>query len=332
MRKIKILFSLIILAGIAGLFLYFHEINAVNSNQYGDKTFIIEKGQGVETITRNLVDEGFLEQPFWFKLYVWKMGYETRFVDGEYDLRTDLSVKQLLEKFMTGQRTKETEIKIIEGWSVDDIDEYLAEGNLIERNELVKYGKDYSSEDWDFLFDRAKDASLEGYLYPDTYRVFKQTSLDAIVEKMLFNFDNKLTDEMRAEIKKQKKSIFKVVTLASIVEKEMFGYENRRVVAQVFWDRIDKGIPLQSDATVNYITKKGTTRPSLDDTKIDNPYNTYKYYGLPPGPICNPSIEAIRAVIYPADTDYLYFLTTPENEIIFSRTYDEHLRNARKYY
>ena len=195
----------------------------------------------------------------------------------------------------------------------------------------MKYSNNFSRKDWSFLIDRPKGASLEGYLYPDTYRVYKQTDLEAIVEKMLNNFDAKLTTEMRDEIKKQKKTIFEVLTLASIVEKEMYGYENRRVVAGIFYNRLKVGMPLQSDVTVNYITKKGTTRPSLDDTHIDNPYNTYVNKGLPPGPVCNPSIEAIKAVIYPADTDYMYFLTNEKEQIIFSKTYEEHLRNINKH-
>lgn len=149
---------------------------------------------------------------------------------------------------------------------------------------------------------------------------------------MLRNFDDKLTPEMRAEIKKQGRTVYQVLTLASIVEKEMFGYESRRQVAGVFYNRLKIGMPLQSDATVNYITGKGMTRPTIADTKIDNRYNTYKYYGLPPGPICNPSIESIKAVIYPASNNYLYFLTTPDNQIIFSKTMDEHLKNQYKYF
>jgi UPF0755 protein len=136
---------------------------------------------------------------------------------------------------------------------------------------------------------------------------------------------------MREEIKKQKKTIFEVLTLASIVEKEMHGYENRRVVAGVFYNRLKIGMPLQSDVTVNYITKKGMTRPTIVDTKINNPYNTYVNKGLPLGPVCNPSIESIKAVIYPADTDYMFFLTNAKEQIIFSKTYDEHLRNINKH-
>jgi len=111
----------------------------------------------------------------------------------------------------------------------------------------------------------------------------------------------------------------------------MFGYENRRVVADIFLKRLELGMALQSDATINYITKKGIAAPSLNDLEVDSLYNTYKYRGLPPGPICNPSIEAIKAVIYPADTDYLYFLNTPEGDIIFSKNHDEHVANKFKY-
>lgn len=323
--------AFIIIIFVIFVLLYRNGINSPNENIFGEKDFVIKKGERVKVITDNLVSQGFLERPIWFKMYIWFHGYKTKLVDGSYELRTDLTVKQLVEALMTQQQNKEKEITIVEGWTQSEIDKYLSAEMAFEQGDLIKYSKNFNRKDWSFLTDKPKDASLEGYLYPDTYRVYKQTELDAVVARMLNNFDAKLTEDLRDEIKKQKKTIFEIVTLASIVEKEMFGYENRRVVAGIFYNRLAVGMPLQSDVTVNYITKKGMVRPTIADTKINNPYNTYVNKGLPPGPVCNPSIEAIKAVIYAADTDFLYFLTSENGQIIFSKTYEEHLRNINKH-
>ncbi|MFH0779585.1 MAG: endolytic transglycosylase MltG [Parcubacteria group bacterium] len=308
------------------------ETREANDNPLGAKDFSIEKGQGVGDIAKNLQCQGFLKKPNLFKIYVWLNGYRAKFFDGVYDLRTDMSVKQLVDALI-GQRdlNREAEIKILEGWTDQDIDAYLAKQGLIQKNDFVEYSNDYNSFDYPLVLDRASGASLQGYFYPDTYRVYRQADAEAIAKKMLDNFSDKLTPELRQEIKRQKKSIFEVVILASIVEKEISGYENRQIVAGIFQKRLKIGMALQSDATVNYITKKGLASPSLDDTKVDSLYNTYKYKGLPPGPICNPSIEAIKAVIYPGLTTYWYFLTTPDGKAYFGATYDEHLKNKYKY-
>ena len=119
--------------------------------------------------------------------------------------------------------------------------------------------------------------------------------------------------------------------LEKFIEKEVHKDEDRKIAAGIFYNRLKMGKALQSDATINYITAKKETQPSLKDLEIDSPYNTYKYKGLPPGPICNPSIAAIEAAIYPTKTNYLYFLTIPNGETIFSRTYKEHLAAKQKY-
>jgi UPF0755 protein len=298
---------LILILFIALFFYYSSEINVVNEGAGEMKQFVIEKGQGVSDIAENLEAQGFIDGKTVFKFYVTFNGYKTKFQDGTYNLSTDLSIKELVDKIVNVRWTlEEKEIKLIEGWNIKEMDESLANQEAIPAGELINYSATIKNSDYSFLSDRKEKDNLIGYLYPDTYRIYADATVEDIVEKMLDNFDNKLTDEMRKDIKKQGKNIYEVVTLASIVEREMFGYENRRVVAGVFQNRLDVGMALQSDATVNYITKKGTTRPSYADLELDNLYNTYKYAGLPPGPINNPSIESIKAVIYYADVPYLF--------------------------
>jgi len=318
---------------ISGGWVYFNlQLEKPNNNPFGDKNFVIEQGQGVEKIADQLHQEGFLEEPFYFKVYVGLKKLQSKFIEDEYVLNTTMSIKEIVRE-LTKEKPKRQEVKItiLEGWNNNEIAEYLAQQNLFSKQEFVEYITTANDFDFEFLADKPQTADLEGFLYPDTYLVYADAIPSDVVGKMLVNFDNKLTDEMRQDIEKQGKTIYEVITLASIVEKEMYGYENRQIVADIFWQRLRDNYPLQSDATVNYITKKGTTRPNLDDTKIDNPYNTYQNFGLPPGPISNPSIEAIKAVIYPKQTDYYFFLTTPDNEIIFSRNHQEHIDNRAKY-
>ena len=148
---------------------------------------------------------------------------------------------------------------------------------------------------------------------------------------MLDNFEVKFTDQMKEDAKNGNMSIYEIVTLASIIEKEVRTEEDRKIVAGIFYDRLNNNVGLQSDATVNYVTGKQALQPSADDIEVDSPYNTYKYRGLPPGPISNPSLSAIKAAIYPEKSDYFYFLTKQDGTTVFSKTYEEHLENKRKF-
>jgi len=268
-------------------------------------------------------------------------------------------IARILEK-MTRQKPEpvivlkpEETIQIIEGWNNYDIAEYLEEEGLYQSEEFLKvaglpridYRKnnqasalnDFSKE-FSFLDDKPKYYGLEGYLFPDTYRIYASSTVTEVIEKMLANFDKKLTPQMRADIKSQGKTIYEIITLASIVEKEApINYQtssdrDARIIAGIFLNRLKIGQGLQSDATLSYIY--GDNKPAHSGAELDNssPYNTYKYRGLPPGPICNPGILAIKAAIYPIVTDYNYFLTPKGKEnVIYARTYEEHLQNKYKY-
>ncbi|MCF7860011.1 endolytic transglycosylase MltG [Patescibacteria group bacterium] len=247
----------------------------------------------------------------------------------------------------------EESVRLIEGWNSRDMSQYFERQGLWQSEEFLEavgfpqidYNKnndlpplvDYSAE-FSFLDDKPDNRGLEGYLYPDTYRIFASSSPADLVEKMLSNFDQKLTDKMRADIKAQGKTIYEIVTMASILEKEApINYadgDNRdaRIIAGIFWDRLEVGQALQSCATLAYILGVNKSQYSTADTKIESPYNTYKYRDLPPGPISNPGILAIEAAIYPLNTSYNYFLTPAgSSKIIYSTSYAEHLRNKSKY-
>ncbi len=226
--------------------------------------------------------------------------------------------------------TIEQTITIIEGWTVEEIAEYLYDeiGMPVTAFEKAAYAYPKSPAGKKFL---GRVTSVEGYLFPDTYRIYKKTTALDILEKMVANFDVRLTPEIRSRIQASRFTIHETITLASIIEKEVATAEDRRIVAGIFLKRLKAGIALQADSTVNYITKKGMSRAAIADTKINSPYNTYRYRGLPPGPIGNPGLDAILAVAEPTSSPYLFFLTTEDGRVIYARDFEEHKQNRLRY-
>lgn len=331
MKKILLI---IILLAIAGAFLYAKWNNLRKPILIGEKLpFKIEKGMNAEMIVEKLNENELIEDDLALLYYLKITDKGNDFIAGTYWLRPEYNSFDLIEVFgRKGERVGK--VTIIEGWDQMQIAAKLAEQDIVSGLEFVNEleNNDWQNQNkWNFWQGKPENSDLEGYLYPDTYFFDPSNSPKQIIGKMLDNFDKKLTEDLRNEIKKQGKTVYEVLTLASIVEREMFGYEDRRMVADIFLKRLDEGIPLQSDATINYITQKGTTRPSYADLEIQHPYNTYENKGLPPGPICNPSIEAIKAVIFPKENEYYYFLNTEDGEIMYSQTFEEHVRKKQKY-
>lgn len=312
------------------------------------KTFIIEPGQGVNTISNKLKDNNLLDSSFVFEALLWLKKSESKIQAGEYELQDTFSINNLINALITGKAViNERNIKILEGWNLRDIGFYLENEGIVKAEELwdlvgypaidhdlaadLNRPKDYSA-DYEFLKEKPKNLSYEGYLFPDTYRIFKDATVEDIVIKMFNNFDKKITSQMLGEIDNQGKTLYEILILASIIEKEGDTIENKKKVAGVYYNRLKLGMALQADPTVNYVTGKSTDRPSLDDIESDNLYNTYKYPGLPPGPITNPGLDSIMAVIYPDQNNYYYFINTPDGEMIFAETFEQHKRNRQIYF
>ncbi|MBW6440732.1 endolytic transglycosylase MltG [Patescibacteria group bacterium] len=307
--------------------------NVMDNNR---KEFVIESGEGVKQIAANLESENLISGADYFEIYVWQKKMASKLQAGKYELSPSMKIEDMVDLFVGGKIVgNEISITIPEGYSVKEIDQRLAQEGLINEGQFIEFDNNISSSlvsRFEFLKDKPQEAGLQGFYFPDTYLYYKDSSVAAIALKMLVNFDIKLTSGLRAEIEKNHKTIFEAITLASIVEKEAGNIEDMSKVASVFQNRLDIDKALESDATVNFIIGSHRAQATYEDLKIDSPYNTYKYKGLVPGPIANPGLEAIKAVIYPEDTDYYYFLTERENgRAIFSKTYEEHLRNKNKY-
>lgn len=170
----------------------------------------------------------------------------------------------------------------------------------------------------------------EGYLFPDTYSFLPNVNTTQVIETLEQTFYERL-GEVEAEIVSFGRPVHDVITMASLLEKEAWDHEERRIIAGVLWERIEIGMPLQVDAVFGYIERTDTFSPKFSDLEVDSPYNTYKYKGLPPGPIGNPSLSAIRAAITPVDTDALFYLHGKDGVMRVAKDYTEHLVNRRKY-
>jgi len=292
--------------------------------------FLIEKGESSWEIAKSLEEKGLIKNSLSFELYLFLRGEGGEIKAGFYELSPSLATWNIVKKIIKGE-TKKERITIIEGWTRKDIASYLEEKKTCSSDDFFEAT---NLESWKTEYDFLKSVGtedLEGYLFPDTYFIEPREEIKDIVQKMLDNFDKKLTLELREEIARQDKSIFEIVIMASLIEKEVKTTEDKKMVSGLLWKRLENNVPLQVDATITFLTGKRTTSVSREETRIDSPYNTYKYRGLPIGPICNPGSESINATVYPQDSDYWYYLSTPEGETIFSRTLTEHNLAKNKY-
>jgi len=251
-----------------------------------------------------------------FRILIKLLKSEDKLKFGEYNLSPSMNMLQILDKLVKGEVIV-YKITIPEGYNGTQIAELLDKKEITEKKTFLK-----------LLEDREK--SLEGYLFPDTYEVPKQYGAENMVKVMLSNFNqiaikNKFTDKAE-EIGF---SLNEIIILASIIEKEAKFSEEKNKVSSVFHNRLKKGMKLQSCATIQYILEEPKERLDENDLKIDSPYNTYLYKSLPPGPICNPGLDSIIAALEPEEEDYLYFLLGENGRHIFSKTYQEHLRNKK---
>lgn len=346
----KILKIILILTIFLFLFLFYLNTagKPISENNTDNVFFVISAGEGATRIAENLYIKDLLRSKFYFKLYLWKNQLESKLQAGEYILNQSMDTKEIIEILSKGKAvSSEKNIKLLEGWTSKDMADYFEKQEMFLADDFmsivgyprVNYDQDSKlskpvdySEIYGFLTDKPKNYGLEGFLFPDTYKVYEDATPNDVVRRMLDNFDKKLTQKMRDDIKSQGKTIYEIVTMASFIEKEVYTYDDMRIVSGIFWNRLKIGKPLESCASLAYILGVNKPQYTLEDTKIDSPYNTYQNQGLPPGPIANPGILAIQAAIYPTQTDYYYFLSAAKTgETIFSKTYDEHLRNKAKY-
>lgn len=297
--------------------------------------FMIEPGENASTIGPRLQAAGLIRDAELFQLLAEYTGADVQLIAGQYKLSPKMSMREILETIHQG-RVVELSITIPEGWRIEEIAQLLSERGLMEDRAFLRAaGERY---DYPFLAERPEGASLEGYLFPDTYRVRPGISPRELTELMLDNFDQRLNPELRRLAQERGMSLYEVLTLASIVEREAVIAEERPVIASVYLNRLAAGLPLEADSTVQYALgydAPGASwwrRLALEQLRaVESPYNTYLHLGLPPGPICNPGLASILAVLEPAATPYLYYYAVGDGSHVFAETYEEHLQNQARY-
>ncbi|MFA5926421.1 MAG: endolytic transglycosylase MltG [Parcubacteria group bacterium] len=311
-----------------------HQIYFSHGTGDMSQTFEITSGERTAEISKRLEEKGLIENDLYFNYYIWKTNSKGKIQAGKYELRGSMTIPEVVQVLSLGEIiSDEVKVTFPEGLNARKMAKILQEKSFDADEFLSKSDCGCGVKtDYEFLADKPEKASLEGFLFPDTYIFFKDASAANIINRMLLNFDEKLNSDMRLEIEKGGKTVFEIVTMASILEKEVKTPEDMKIASGIFWDRIGYGMPLQSCATVAYVLGEEKKQYSYDDTRTPSPYNTYINKGLPPGPIDNPGLSAIRAAIYPEKSDYNYFLTDPETgKTIFSKTIEEHNANKDKY-
>ena len=299
-----------------------------------EQTFTIEVGESVDSVASHLQSVGLIREAEAFRSYLIYSGLDRSMQAGEYQLSTAMSAMDIARELQDAT-PEEVTFVVLPGWRVEEIAESLETSGLpVTYDDFLSTAKNPSGG-FDFL---AGASTVEGFLYPDSY-IFSRniSSAGEMISAMLRNFSVHLTRDIRNGFEKQGLTVYQAVTLASMVEREAVHEEEQAQIASVYLNRYKIGMKLDADPTVQYAIGynflQGTwwTNPlSLLDLEINSVYNTYIYEGLPPTPIATPSLGALRAVAFPAETPYLFFRARCDGSGFheFSETFDEHLQNA----
>ncbi len=298
-------------------------------------TFVVEPGETATDIAARLKRKGLISDAELFRRYAQYHGLDAGIEIGEFTLRQTMTIPEIAQALQQGQRPEQV-VTIQEGLRLEQVAAAVAAQTSISQQEfllLATTGWRDSGFVFDFLADLPPAATLEGFLFPETYRLPEEPVATDLLGRMLETFGARVTPEMQAAAANRGLSVYELVTLASIVEREAVLDEERAIIAGVYHNRLDAGWFLDACPTVQYAL--GTPdhwwpQFMLEATEVDSPYNTYRNLGLPPGPICSPGLASIRAAAYPADTDYYFFLadcTKNDGSHLFAVTHEEHLRN-----
>ncbi len=277
--------------------------------------FSISNGETLSGVATRLEDEHLVRSRSVFEFFAVMYGSDRNIVAGDYFFDRPLPVYEIARRVAAGEHHLEpVRITFPEGLAIADM-------AVILDTKLPYFDKE------DFLL---KSEGKEGYLFPDTYLFFPTVKSDEVIKTMSDTFEKKIAP-LRSEIASSKYTLNQIITMASIIEGEARKEEDRHVVSGILWHRLGIGMPLQVDATFKYINGKGSAELSTKDLQIKSPYNTYVNKGLPPGPISNPSLSAIKAALEPTASPYLYYLHDADGQIHYGRTFQEHVANKQKY-
>lgn len=287
--------------------------------------FDVPIGSNSRTIAERLVTEKLIRSESAFRLVVRHRGIGKRLKAGTYALRRNMSLSEILDEFEKGNVT-------LVSWTVPEGLTMVATAQLWEASGFGTTAAFQEASESDDLFNRygLEGETVEGYLFPNTYKFAKGTTVEKVVEMMLGEFQKHWRETFDHEARDLGLTRHEIVTLASIIEKEAQSASERPRISSVFHNRLKENWRLQADPTVLYALGNPERLLTKADLGIDSPYNTYKYKGLPPAPIASPGIDSIRAALRPEKTDYFYFVAIGEGKHYFSKTLSEHNRMVRK--
>ena len=296
----------------------------------------IPPGSTTDQIADQLREAGVIRSALAFRLRARQSGLDGLFQAGQHVLRKNMSVDEAIEALQKAE-VQDRVLTLIEGWRREEIAAYLETQNALSASEFLTLTAGAGFER-DFLKERPDTASLEGYLFPDTYRIENETTTTEFIEGLLNQFSRKIGGAVVDGFQVNGLNIHQAVTLAAIVEREAQAPAERPMIASVFYNRLNVNMHLGADPTVQYALgyqesegrwwKKALT---YEDLRVASPYNTYANVGLPPGPICNPGFASLQAVAAPAESDFYFFVAKGDGSHAFSRTLEEHNANVRKY-
>lgn len=333
-----LLLILLILAGGAGGYVWSMMRPVQASSE--PVVFEIKSGSGISKIADQLQQEGLIRNSLVFKGYLkWnKLG--SNFMAGKYAMNPGVTYDEIIHKLSSGEVVPEEMVKftIPEGYTVLQTAGKLAYEHVVDRDEFIKLANDPSAFDVDIIkgipVDEELRYALEGYLFPETYELKKGSSTHDVMQRMLEEFETKINSipDLEAKLQEKKLSLHELLTIASLVEKEVVVDKERALVAGVIYNRINKDMKLEIDATVQYLLDRPKERLFFKDLKVQSPYNTYLNKGLPPGPIASPSLASIKAALHPEASEYLFYVTKKDGTSghLFAKTYKEHQQNIAK--
>ena len=327
---------IIIIAAVAGYNLYVGGAeNPYNPDDTSLYAITVPSGATTASIGELLEKEGIIGSASKFKLLAKKEGYDGKFQAGDYSLSPSMSGTELMEALCSG-KSNTARFTLPEGLRVAKTAEKLSEQGIADSAEFLAA---LSAGGFDFAFASEIPDSVsgedryEGVLFPETYDVYADASASDVIEKLLAQFDKVFDEEAYARCKELGYTPYQVLTIASIIEKEAKVDQDRELISSVIYNRLAIGQNLEMCSTVLYALGDNKGYVTLQDTKYDSPYNTYMYAGLPPGPICSPGAKSIEAALYPADTDYYYFVVSEklDGSHNFASTYGEFLKYKELY-
>lgn len=336
-KKIKSIITIVILLVLLFLFakMYYKKaIGPVSPDNSVEVSFEIPLGSSTSKVGEILKNNGLINSKIVFKNIVKKEGLGDKLKAGQYTLNTGMDMYEIAQHLSKGgSNINVVKITIPEGFELKQISKRLADNNIVDEEAFILLASDANNfkDKFEFLQELPSNSTLEGYLFPSTYEIEKGADEKVIIEMMLNKFQEVYETSIKGKFEESGLSLNELITLASIVEREGKVDEERPLIAAVFYNRIDRGMLLESCATVQYALGERKEKLSFDDLKVKSDYNTYINKGLPPGPIASPGLKSIEAAVNPDDVDYLFFVSNGDGTHTFTSNFKDHIDAKNKH-